>query len=77
MEFYFENLGNTLLKSCTHSKLLRVYTAQVVYKLQSQVACHQKKKYRGSAKRLHQLVANFDANDILEYLRGIAYNLSF
>jgi hypothetical protein len=37
----------------------------------------QKKKYRDSAKRLHRLVSNFDGNVILEYLRGIAYNLSF
>ena len=36
-----------------------------------------RKRYRDSAKRLKSLVQIFNQDNIIEYIRGIAHNLSF
>jgi len=36
-----------------------------------------KKKYKDSAERIQKLVNGYDENDKLNFLKGIAYNLTY
>ena len=54
-----------------------LHDVQISHMLAGQPAPPQRRQYRECNKRIRTIVASFEEKKILDYLRGIAHNLSF
>jgi hypothetical protein len=54
-----------------------LYDVQINHMLVGQPPPPKRRKYKDSDQRINTIVATFHERDILDYLRGIAYNFSF
>ena len=54
-----------------------IRTLQIEQYVSGQQGTLSRKKYRDCAERLFRVVANYEKNNVLEFLRGVAHNINY